>query len=175
MLRCMGLIEAALWGALGGIAICGLDFWKAVRQHRKLPWHVGSSSLGSAPALVLPGESHLPAPGPLAYGIAETIRTGVGAGLAAAAAASPPQIVTPWLAVLVGGAAFPFLEKITGLVPLMMQMGRTAVIASIEQQQQTQTGASGPTGPDPTSPGITQDLPSTGQQQGQPSSPQGGV
>ncbi|WP_432033642.1 hypothetical protein [Streptomyces antibioticus] len=148
----MGWQEAVIWGAFGGFAMEALDFVRAVRWHRTLPWKVESSSIGPGPAVlrpqrqidVRPGEENLPAPGLPAYCVAALLRVVVGGGVAAGIAASPPHAVTPWIAMIVGAGALTVLEKITSLVPLIVQLGKDAVIGMVEQQQaqqaQTQQG-----------------------------------
>lgn len=143
----MGWQEALYWGAFGGFAMEALDFVRAVRWHRTLPWKVESSSIGPGPTSqtprreIRPGEENLPAPGVAAYGVAALLRVVVGGGVAAAVAASPPHGVTPWIAMIVGAGALTVLEKITSLVPLVVQLSRDALIGMVEQHQAQQTQA----------------------------------
>ncbi|MFI1168544.1 hypothetical protein ACH4UM_34455 [Streptomyces sp. NPDC020801] len=110
----MTLVGAALWGLFGGFAVESLEFWTAVRRHQRWPWE----NPGDGPTLGL-----------LAYILATTLRLGVGAGVAVAARTSE-QSATAWVAMIVGAGTPLLLEKATALIPLVLQVGVTAVTAT---------------------------------------------
>ncbi len=100
-------IVAGLWGLFGGFAVEGLEFYAALRRHRRCPWQL--------PDPTNPGA--VPVPGPWFYIVAEIIRLLVGAGLAWASAATG-QISGPLGALGVGAAAPTIIGQITKAIPL---------------------------------------------------------
>lgn len=110
----MTWVGAALWGLFGGFAVESLEFWTAVRRHHRWPWE----NPGDGPTLGL-----------LAYVLATTLRLGVGAGVAVAARTSE-QSATAWVAMIVGAGTPLLLEKATALIPLVLQVGVTALTAT---------------------------------------------
>ncbi|KQM03084.1 MULTISPECIES: hypothetical protein [unclassified Frankia] len=94
-------VEVALWGLFGGFAVEGLDLYTAVRRSGRWPWRTGR-----------PREV-----GAWAYLVAEVVRLAIGAGLAAAAAASG-QVTTAFAAVSVGIAAPLVVERLARAIPL---------------------------------------------------------
>lgn len=88
----MGVWQALLWGAFGGFAVEALDLSTAIRRCGKWPWkRRGEPDMAPYLASIF-------------------IRTSVGAGLAAAAAASH-QVTTVFAAVTTGVAAPLILEN----------------------------------------------------------------
>jgi hypothetical protein len=110
----MNWVGAALWGLFGGFAVEALEFWTAVRRHHRWPWE----NPGDGPTL-----------GPLAYILATALRLGVGAGVAVAARTSE-QSATAWVAMTVGAGTPLLLEKATALIPLVLQVGVSALTAN---------------------------------------------
>jgi hypothetical protein len=94
---------AALWGILGGIVIEGLDFYNAVRQHGKAPWHVTGKGGQRISAGI--------------YLAAELVRLLIG-GIVAGAAAASGQISGPLIALALGVATPLAVERLVTLIPL---------------------------------------------------------
>lgn len=133
-LGAVGWQELALWGAGGGGAMEALDFIIAVRRWRRMPWHIGSTSLAGeqgqpSPAGNDPAAPDLPQPGAVAYCAAGVLRVGMGALVAAAVGASLPQEGTPWVLLVMGAAAPLLLEKLLMLVPLLQSAAGNGVQA----------------------------------------------
>lgn len=119
----MGWQELVLWGAAGGTCMEALDFIIAVRRWRRMPWHIGSTSLAGEPGQTAPAGDRpsvqLPAPGAVAYWVAGVLRVGMGTIVAAAVGSSLPKDGTPWVLLVMGAAAPLLLEKLLLLVPLL--------------------------------------------------------
>lgn len=112
---------AALWGLFGGFAVESLEFWTAVRRHQRWPWE---------------NPDDRPTLGFLAYIIATTLRLSVGAGVAVAARTSEHS-ATAWVAMIVGAGTPLLLEKATALIPLVPQVGVTAVTATSPREEES--------------------------------------
>lgn len=89
----MVALEAALWGALGGFVVEGLQFANAIKRVGGWPWRWSSE------------------PGPFPFLVSVLIRLAAGAGLAAAAGASG-QVSTEFACFALGVAAPLVVEKI---------------------------------------------------------------
>ncbi|MFJ4887731.1 hypothetical protein [Streptomyces sp. NPDC088731] len=151
----MNWLHAAYWGAFGGFAMEALDYCRAIKWHRQQPWRVASATIGAGPPVprmdVRPGEENLPAPGLGPYLLGAVFRIVVGGGVAGAVSASTPA-VSPWVALIVGAGALPVLERVTSFVPLLVRLGKDAVVGAVEQQQaqqqaQQQVSVPPPSGP----------------------------
>ncbi|MFE1769987.1 hypothetical protein [Streptomyces sp. NPDC059008] len=137
-----------------------LDFIRAVRWHRKRPWHIqsASSDLSQPPAHrdVRPGEENLPATGFGAYLASAVFRIVVSGGIAGAIAASAPAgSITPWLSVISGVGSLMVVERILTLIPLLVRFGKDAVVGMVQahQAQQAQQQSQAPPASGPTVPG----------------------
>ncbi|MDX2407348.1 hypothetical protein NJO91_30010 [Streptomyces microflavus] len=146
----MNWLHAAYWGAFGGFAMEALDYCRAIKWHRQQPWRVASASIGAGPTAprvdIRPGEENLPAPGFWPYLLGAVFRIVVGGGVAGAVSASTPGI-SPWVALITGAGALPVLERVTSFIPLLVRLGKDAVVGAVEQQQaQQQASLPPPTG-----------------------------
>jgi len=90
----MDVLEAAMWGGIGGFVVEGLQFAAAIRRVGGWPWRWTSE------------------PRPLPFAVSVLIRLAAGAGLASAAGASE-QVTTAFAAFSLGVAAPLVVEKIT--------------------------------------------------------------
>lgn len=96
-------MTAALWGIGGGAVIEGLDFYNAVRQHGRAPWHVeGQDGQRISPGI---------------YVAAELVRLLIG-GIVAGAAAASGQISGPLIALALGVGTPVAVERLFSLIPL---------------------------------------------------------
>ncbi|MFB7421189.1 hypothetical protein ACFC1L_42245 [Streptomyces sp. NPDC056210] len=92
----------------------------------------------------------LPAPGPLAYSVAGTLRILVGGGLSATVVSTSPQTASAWIAVLTGATAPLILEKVTTLVPLLVHGDKSLPVPHQTEGDSGQSWLSnGPSSPDP--------------------------
>ncbi|MET7695138.1 hypothetical protein ABZT06_45815 [Streptomyces sp. NPDC005483] len=139
----MDWFMAAAVGASGGAVMESVDFIKAIRWHRQMPWNVQSDTIDPPKrrADVRPGEEHLPAPGWKAYSLAGVLRLFVSGTLTGAMAATYPQITSPAVAFFIGLGALSAVQEATTLVPLMVKSAGRAALSGVvgEAQQQAQT------------------------------------